>query len=117
MTGYVVPYSLLCLCLRIATMKKRCLLVCSKLTQNWWPSVVNLDSIDGLLPPACKFDFEEVAASSVKIILIDKSSFKDIKGYKLWYKSNEELLANDPVCEVPNNQKRILLSNLQPGKS
>lgn len=49
--------------------------------------------------------------------MIDKStaSSKDIKGYKLWYyKSNEELLANDPVCEIPNNQKRILLPNLQP---
>ncbi|KAK4283715.1 hypothetical protein QN277_000638 [Acacia crassicarpa] len=94
--------------------QKLCSLAIEK--ADGWPSVVNPDSIDGLLPPACKFVFEEVTASSVKIILIDKSSFKDIKGYKLWYyKSNEELLANDPVCEVPNNQKRILLSNLQPG--
>lgn len=69
------------------------------------------------LPAACKFVFEEITASSVKIILIDMSTAfsEDIKGYKLWYyKSREESVAKDPVCEFPKDQKRILLSNLQP---
>ncbi|XP_054786663.1 VIN3-like protein 1 isoform X2 [Prosopis cineraria] len=95
--------------------QKLCSLAIEK--ADGWPSVVNPDSIDGSLPATCKFVFEEVTASSVKIILIDMSiaSSKDIKGYKLWYyKTNEELLTKDPVCEVPKDQKRILLSNLQP---
>lgn len=72
---------------------------------------------EGSLPAACKFVFEEVTASSVKIILIEMSNIcsEDIKGYKLWYyKSRDEPHTKDPVSVFPRSQRRILISNLQP---
>ena len=75
------------------------------------------DITEGSLPAACKFVFEEVTTSSVKIILLEISnvSSEDIKGYKLWYyKSREESHTKDPVSVFPKSQRRILISNLQP---
>ncbi|KAK7320010.1 hypothetical protein RJT34_04739 [Clitoria ternatea] len=77
----------------------------------------NADSKEGSLPAACKFVFEEVTSSSVKIILIEMSNIcsEDIKGYKLWYyKSRDESPTKDPVSEFPKSQRRILISNLKP---
>lgn len=74
-------------------------------------------SAEGSLPAACKFLFEEVASSSVVIILIELSnaSSDNIKGYKLWYyKSREESHTKEPSCIFPRSQRRILISNLQP---
>ncbi|KAK8644903.1 hypothetical protein V6N13_118764 [Hibiscus sabdariffa] len=68
-------------------------------------------------PAACKFLFEEVATSSVVIILIELStaSSDDIKGYKLWYfKSRDEIHTKEPISVFPRAQRRILISNLQP---
>ncbi|KAF7813807.1 VIN3-like protein 1 isoform X1 [Senna tora] len=82
-----------------------------------WLAIGNPDSREGSPSAACKFVFEEVTTSSVKIIIIEVStaSSEDIKGYKLWYyKSKEESITKDPVCEFPKDQRRILLSNLQP---
>ncbi|XP_038700357.1 VIN3-like protein 1 isoform X2 [Tripterygium wilfordii] len=65
----------------------------------------------------CKFIFEEITSTSVKIILIELStpSSNDVKGYKLWYcKSQEETHTKEPVCVFPRAQRRILVSNLQP---
>ncbi|XP_057447099.1 VIN3-like protein 1 isoform X2 [Lotus japonicus] len=82
-----------------------------------WLANVNPESREDSLPAACKFVFEEVTASSVKIILIEMSnvSSEDIKGYKLWYyMSREESHTEDPVCVFPKAQRRILISSLQP---
>ncbi|KAK6142949.1 hypothetical protein DH2020_023297 [Rehmannia glutinosa] len=73
--------------------------------------------IEGSLPAACKFLFEEVTSSSFVVLLIDLStSFNDdIKGYKLWYcKSKEENYSKEPACVFPRDQRRIWISNLQP---
>lgn len=72
----------------------------------------------GSLPAACKFLFEEVTSSSVVIVLMQlptASESDSIVGYKLWYcKTREETHAKDPICVFPKNQRRILISNLQP---
>ncbi|XP_058732311.1 VIN3-like protein 1 isoform X1 [Vicia villosa] len=86
---------------------------------SWLATVPNLNpgSKEGSLPAACKFVFEEVTTSSVKIILIEMSSIcsEDIKGYKLWYyKSRDEPHTKDPVSVFPKSQRRILISDLQP---
>ncbi|KAK6121640.1 hypothetical protein DH2020_044617 [Rehmannia glutinosa] len=73
--------------------------------------------IEGSLPAACKFLFEEVTSSSFVVLLIDLStSFNDdIKGYKLSYcKSKEENYSKEPACVFPRDQRRIWISNLQP---
>ncbi|XP_027359070.1 VIN3-like protein 1 isoform X2 [Abrus precatorius] len=96
--------------------------LCSLAIENankWLATVpdVNPESREGSLPAACKFVFEEITASSVKIILIEMSnaSSEDIKGYKLWYyKSREESHTKEPVCVFPKSQRRIFISNLQP---
>lgn len=72
---------------------------------------------EGSLPAACKFLFEEVASSSVVIVLIELSniSAEDIKGFKLWYrKTMDDAYTEDPVSVFPRNQRRILISGLQP---
>ncbi|CAL0313852.1 unnamed protein product [Lupinus luteus] len=98
--------------------QKLCSLAIEK-ADSWLTTVhnVNTDSGEGSLPAACKFVFEEVTASSVKIILIEISnvSSEDIKGYKLWYyKGGEELHTKEPVSVFPKSQRRFLISNLQP---
>ncbi|KAG9144806.1 hypothetical protein Leryth_026553 [Lithospermum erythrorhizon] len=72
---------------------------------------------EGSLPAACKFIFEEVGSSSVVIVLIDISniSSEDIKGYKLWYcRTRDDVYTEEPVSVFPRNQRRILISSLQP---
>jgi hypothetical protein len=72
---------------------------------------------EGSLPAACKFVFEEVTANSVKIILLEMPNVtsEDIKGFKLWYyKTRGESHTEEPVCVFPKDQRRILISNLQP---
>ena len=69
------------------------------------------------LPAACKFLFEEIASSSVVMILVELSnaSSNSVKGYKLWYgKNREELHMKDPICVFPRSQRRIMISNLKP---
>ncbi|CAN0900795.1 VIN3-like protein 1 [Linum grandiflorum] len=88
--------------------------------EQWLALTTNVDSNcrgECSLPAACRFFFEEVKTSSVIIILIElsASSSDDVKGYKLWYsKSREETLPKEPICVFPKNQRRILISNLQP---
>ncbi|MQL85409.1 hypothetical protein Taro_017922 [Colocasia esculenta] len=68
------------------------------------------------LPAACRFLFENITASSVVIVLKETclSESSSINGYKLWYfKSREQPLEKTPVI-FPRNQRRILVSNLQP---
>ncbi|KAL1356709.1 hypothetical protein HN51_008693 [Arachis hypogaea] len=98
--------------------QKLCSLAIGK-ADEWLATVPssNPESGEGSLPAACKFVFEEVTASSVKIILIgiSNASSEEIKGYKLWYyKSREESHTKDPVCVFPKAQRRILISDLQP---
>ncbi|PWA73572.1 fibronectin type III domain-containing protein [Artemisia annua] len=81
-------------------------------------SSTNLKSKEGSLPAACKFIFEEVAASSVVLVLIELSTAlsSDIIGFKLWYSKTTETTTytKDPVKTFPKSQRRILISNLQP---
>ncbi|GFP94983.1 vin3-like protein 1 [Phtheirospermum japonicum] len=73
--------------------------------------------IEGSLPAACKFLFEEVTSSSIVVSLIELSNSSDenIKGYKLWYcKSKDEHYPKEPASVFPRDQRRIWISNLQP---
>ncbi|KAD3067908.1 hypothetical protein E3N88_35788 [Mikania micrantha] len=80
-------------------------------------SSTNLDNKEGSVPAACKFIFEEVASSSVVLVLIELStvSSNNIIGFKLWYsKTTDETHSKDPISIFPRSQRRILISNLQP---
>ncbi|XP_057807342.1 VIN3-like protein 1 isoform X2 [Salvia miltiorrhiza] len=80
-------------------------------------STAAINFVEGSLPAACKFLFEEVTCSSVILLLIELStaSNKDIKGYKLWYcKKREEVYSKEPAFVFPRDQRRIWISNLQP---
>lgn len=73
--------------------------------------------LEGSLPAACKFLFEEVTSSSVVIVLIELSSpsSEHVQGYKLWYcRAREDTHAKEPVSVFPRSQRRVLISNLQP---
>ncbi|KAK6162553.1 hypothetical protein DH2020_002394 [Rehmannia glutinosa] len=64
-------------------------------------STATINFMEGSLPAACKFLFEEVTSSSVVVLLIELSTAldDDIKGYKLWYcKTREEVYSREPVC-------------------
>ncbi|EYU31958.1 hypothetical protein ABFS82_02G147400 [Erythranthe guttata] len=77
-----------------------------------------INFIEGALPAACKFMFEEVTCSSVVVLLIELSTTpldSEIKGYKLWYcKTREENYEKDPVSVFPRDRRRVWISNLQP---
>ncbi|KAK6162548.1 hypothetical protein DH2020_002389 [Rehmannia glutinosa] len=80
-------------------------------------STATINFMEGSLPAACKFLFEEVTSSSVVVLLIELSTAldDDIKGYKLWYcKTREEVYSREPVFVFPRDQRRICISNLQP---
>lgn len=99
-------------------MQKLCSLAIEK-ANEWLTSISNANSNgrEDSLPAACKFLFEEVSSSSVVIVLIELSttSSDTIKGYKLWYcKSRDETHPKEPICVFPRDQRRILISNLQP---
>ncbi|KAL5972486.1 hypothetical protein ACLOJK_039290 [Asimina triloba] len=83
-----------------------------------WLSITQANPIcrEDSLPAACKFQFEAVSFSSLVILLKETGSLLDnIEGYKLWYcKSREEPHQKEPVCVFPKDQRRILISNLQP---
>ncbi|CAK9174122.1 unnamed protein product [Ilex paraguariensis] len=78
----------------------------------------NIRAIEGSLPAACRFLFEEVTSSSVVILLIELSiaSSNDIQGYKLWYcKKKKKKNTQKSLCVFfPRSQRRILITNLQP---
>ncbi|CAA0806040.1 VIN3-like protein 1 [Striga hermonthica] len=80
-------------------------------------STSSTNLIEGSLPAACKFLFEEVTPSSIVVLLIELSNSSDdtIKGYKLWYcKSKDESYSKEPASIFPRNHRRIWISNLQP---
>ncbi|KAL5572701.1 hypothetical protein UlMin_022298 [Ulmus minor] len=98
--------------------QKLCSLSIEK-ADEWLANIsnVNPNCREDSLPSACKFLFEEVKSTSVVIILLElsKASSDDIKGYKLWYhKSRAETLSKEPTSVFPRDQRRILISNLQP---
>lgn len=96
--------------------QKLCSLAIEK-ADEWLATDDNPESKEGSLPAACKFVFEEVTANSVKIILLEMPNVtsEDIKGFKLWYyKTRGESHTEEPVCVFPKDQRRILISNLQP---
>lgn len=69
------------------------------------------------LPAACRFLFEEVAASSLAIVLVEiPTPFTDqIKGYKMWYcESRNEAFPEKPSSIIPREKRRIVVKSLQP---
>ncbi|KAL2929336.1 VIN3-like protein 1 [Bienertia sinuspersici] len=101
-----------------ADVQKLCLHAIDKADE--WLANVSSNSPDckvDSLPAACRFLFEEVAASSLVIVLIDIPTpiTDSIKGYKLWYcKSREETFPKDPASIFPREKRRISVTHLQP---
>ncbi|XP_051132530.1 VIN3-like protein 1 [Andrographis paniculata] len=80
-------------------------------------SVAAVHSIEGSLPAACKFLFEEVTSSSIVVTLIELSSTTDdeIEGYKLWYcRTKDEVYPQEPACVFPREKRRVWIPKLQP---
>uniref|UniRef100_A0A5B6ZM30 Putative VIN3-like protein 1 isoform X1 n=1 Tax=Davidia involucrata TaxID=16924 RepID=A0A5B6ZM30_DAVIN len=98
--------------------QKLCSLAIEK-ADEWLATIsnVNPNCREGSLHAACRFLFEEVTSSSVVFVLIElfTGSADDVKGYKFWYcKSRDETYPKEPICVFPRDQRRILISNLQP---
>nr|QWB89292.1 VIL1 [Bambusa tulda] len=72
--------------------------------------------LDDTLPAACRFRFEDITASSLVLVLKETASsqYHAIKGYKLWYWNSEEPPSTGEPAIFPKDQRRILISNLQP---
>ncbi|XP_047048611.1 VIN3-like protein 1 [Lolium rigidum] len=68
------------------------------------------------LPTACRFRFEDIRASSLVVVLKETASspYHAIKGYKLWYWNSREPPSTREPAIFPKDQRRILISNLQP---
>ncbi|CAA6666436.1 unnamed protein product [Spirodela intermedia] len=68
------------------------------------------------LPAACRFHFEDITSSTMVIVLKETSSLEGnvIEGYKLWYCNSREQETEKMPVIFPKNQRRILISNLQP---
>ncbi|XP_021764455.1 VIN3-like protein 1 [Chenopodium quinoa] len=69
------------------------------------------------LPAACRFLFEEVASSSLVIVLIDIPTpiTESIKGYKLWYcKSRQGTFSKEPQSIFTREKRRISVTHLEP---
>lgn len=78
-----------------------------------WLSSPDLHLRDSL-PAACRFRFEDIASSSLVIILKETkvASSDTIKGYKLWHwKSREQPSMDEPVV-LSKDQRKILVYNL-----
>ncbi|KAK1434717.1 hypothetical protein QVD17_00467 [Tagetes erecta] len=72
---------------------------------------------DASVRASCKLIFEEITSSSVVLVLIvsSTSSSSDIIGFKLWYsKTTEETHTKNPISILPEHQRRISITNLQP---
>ncbi|KAH9614375.1 hypothetical protein KSS87_005252, partial [Heliosperma pusillum] len=87
--------------------------------EEWLAKVPNsiADCTVVSLPAACRFLFEEIASSSLAIVLIDipMQLTDSIKGYKLWYcKTREETFPKEPAAIFPRDKKRISVKDLQP---
>ncbi|KAK9268605.1 hypothetical protein L1049_000361 [Liquidambar formosana] len=98
--------------------QKLCSLAIEK-ADEWLATASNTDlkCREDSLPAACRFLFQEVTSFSVVIVLVELSTASSdiIKGYKLWYcKSREETHPKEPISVFPRDQRRILISNLQP---
>ncbi|KAL8129645.1 hypothetical protein V2J09_018800 [Rumex salicifolius] len=86
---------------------------------EWLANASNGEPISRVdsLPAACRFVFEEVTSSSIVIVLIEIPTHltDNVKDYKLWYsKSRQEMFSTEPICSIPREKRRILISNLQP---
>lgn len=68
------------------------------------------------LPAACRFKIEDITASSVVLVLKEavSSQYHAINGYKLWYWNSREPPYTGEPAVFPKDQRRILISNLQP---
>ncbi|KAJ1265570.1 hypothetical protein BS78_08G086100 [Paspalum vaginatum] len=99
-----------------ADVQKLCSLAIEKadewLRQNVQSGTKQIDT----LPAACRFKFEDVTASSLVLVLREavSSQYHAIKGYKLWYWNSREPPYTGEPAVFPNDQRRILISNLQP---
>lgn len=82
------------------------------LRSNFQPETNQIDT----LPAACRFKFEDITASSLVLVLRGavSSQCHAIKGYKLWYWNSREPPYTGEPAVFPKDQRRILISNLQP---
>ncbi|CAN6329265.1 unnamed protein product [Urochloa humidicola] len=99
-----------------ADVQKLCSLAIEK-ADEWLRSNIPSETktID-TLPAACRFKFQDITASSLVLVLKEavSSQYHTINGYKLWYwKSREAPYSGEPIV-FPKDQRRILISNLQP---
>ncbi|XP_062204500.1 VIN3-like protein 1 [Phragmites australis] len=99
-----------------ADVQRLCSLAIEK-ADEWLRSNIQSDTkqID-TLPAACRFIFEDVTASSLVLVLKEavSSQYHGIKGYKLWYWNSREPPYTGEPAVFPKDQRRILISNLQP---
>ncbi|XP_062202246.1 VIN3-like protein 1 [Phragmites australis] len=99
-----------------ADVQKLCSLAIKK-ADEWLRSNIQSDTkqID-TLPAACRFRFEDITASSLVLVLKENvsSQYHAVKGYKLWYWNGREPPYTGEPAVFPKDQRRILISNLQP---
>ncbi|KAF0888889.1 hypothetical protein E2562_019396 [Oryza meyeriana var. granulata] len=99
-----------------ADVQKLCSLAIDK-ADEWLKSNCQAETkqID-TLPSACRFRFEDITTSSLVVVLkeADSSQYHAVKGYKLWYWNSREPLSTRVPAIFPKDQRRILVSNLQP---
>nr|CAB3462225.1 unnamed protein product [Digitaria exilis] len=99
-----------------ADVQKLCYLAIEK-ADEWLRSNIPSETrqID-TLPAACKFKFEDITTSSLVLVLKEavSSQYHAIKGYKLWYWNSREPPYTGEPSVFPKDQRRILISNLQP---
>ncbi|OEL22709.1 VIN3-like protein 1, partial [Dichanthelium oligosanthes] len=99
-----------------ADVQKLCSLAIEK-ADEWLGSNIPSETkqID-TLPAACRFKFEDITASSLVLVLKEavSSQYHAISGYKLWYWNSREPPHTGEPAIFPKDQRRILISNLQP---
>ncbi|AQK40356.1 VIN3-like protein 1 [Zea mays] len=99
-----------------ADVQKLCTLAIEK-ANEWLSSNIQSETKQNdTLPSACRFKFEDITASSLVLVLKEavSSQYHAIKGYKLWYWNSREAPFTGEPAVFPKDQRRILISNLQP---
>ncbi|RLN04309.1 VIN3-like protein 1 [Panicum miliaceum] len=99
-----------------ADVQKLCSLAIEK-ADEWLRSNIPSETkqID-TLPAACRFKFEDITDSSLVLVLKEavSSPHHVIECYKLWYWNSREPPYTGEPAVFPKDQRRILISNLQP---
>ncbi|XP_021301950.1 VIN3-like protein 1 isoform X3 [Sorghum bicolor] len=99
-----------------ADVQKLCSLAIEKADECLSSNIQSETKQNDTLPSACRFKFEDITASSLVLVLKEavSSQYHTIKGYKLWYWNSREAPYTGEPAVFPKDQRRILISNLQP---